>query len=119
MQGPLRKEPEPVPRWITNKQTAKTGFVNLAMGLLDGSLQLEPYLSGEGLSLDKLRQVYLRPAVPTKGNGVTSVSCSDCGRSGSPLRMNMQAGWLCPLCHREHMVRMGYEDEYGRLLPDD
>lgn len=120
MQMPLWNEldSEPQSRWIANKQTAKTGFVNLAMGLLDGSLKMEPFLSGEGLSLEELRRLYPRPAVPGTGNGVTHVVCSDCGRDGSPLQLHMQGGWLCPLCHREFMVRMGYSDEYGRLLED-
>lgn len=104
-------------RWIENKRTAKTGFLNLAMAWIDRELDIDMELSGEGISLEDLRRAYPRPENPRKGNGYTDIVCSDCGREGEPLQLNPQRGWLCKLCHREYMVAMGYEDEYGRLLP--
>ena len=113
MQQRLWDESKPLPRWIENKGTAKTGFLNLAMAILDGAFD-----DRESLSLEELRVAMPRPTVRGKGNGVTTAACTDCGRVNCPLHLNLQQGWLCALCHREFMVKMGYTDEYGNLLPE-
>jgi len=97
-----------------NRNTAKTPFVLLAMASLERLG--EPR---EPLSLDQLRERMPRPAERAPSNQLNIVACSDCGRGWVPLTLHMQGGWLCALCHRELTVRLGYTDEYGRLLPAD
>jgi len=99
-----------------NKNTLKTQFLNLAFDFLDGDLSIERDLECVGESLESLRRRMPRPTERAWSNGVSVQACSDCGRGGVPLRLHMQGGWLCALCHRELMVRLGYEDEYGRLV---
>ncbi len=96
-----------------NKVSAKTGFLNVAFDILDGDISIERDLEYQGTSLEDLERIFPRPNKPAPSNGVAAVSCSTCGIGCVPLRLNMQKGWLCARCHREHDVAMGYTDEYG------
>ena len=118
MQQPLFDSPPKLPNFITNKQTAKTGFINLAFLMLDGLYDIERDLECVGEPLESIQARMPYPAEPRRGNGVSYVTCSRCGRDRDPLRLNLRGGWLCLRCHREFMVWMGWQDEQGHMLPD-
>ena len=96
--------------------SAKTGFLLTANLIIDGYLDIDRDLERVGESLTSLKARLPRPASPARTNQLTEVSCSDCGRTGHPLRLHLVGGWLCPLCHRELQVKNLVEDEYGRLI---
>lgn len=118
MQKRLFDEPEAISYFVHNKNTAKSMFVNLALLLLDGAIDLDQSLDGVGEPLQSIQSRMPYPENPRRGNGLNECTCSRCGRTGVILKLNLRAGWLCLRCNREYMVAMGWEDEYGRLLPD-
>ncbi|MXZ13829.1 MAG: hypothetical protein F4Y78_07510 [Candidatus Dadabacteria bacterium] len=102
-----------------NRNTAKNALINAALACLDGKVCIERDLECVGESLDSLRARMPKPENPPRTNQIFDASCSDCGRTGSPLRLHLRHGWLCALCHREQAAADGVEDEFGRLLPED
>ena len=94
------------PRWIRNRRTAKSGFLNLAFLLLDGA-----GADFKRTPLQELRRRLPPPTEPAPSNGVTIVARSVCGRGNYSLRLDMKDGWLCVVCAREKDIREGLEEE--------
>ena len=96
-----------------NRNSATGFFTIVGILLVEGWLDIDRDIGGNGYHIDELREAYPTPETPAPSNGWNSVACNGCGIGDRYLQMNLTKGWLCPKSHREWMMECGYEDEYG------